>query len=201
MVRMDKLTHILSWVFVGIEDNVGISIVELAIVILGPVRDLQEKTQVHGKVQLTRCFWGGRGGVWVVEQIFLQGLFYRARVSRPVMLSLYQCIVVYLELDYTPDLYSNLASSALPSWLSLCRLFLYLSCMAKLSIKFDGSLGAIASRKSYVRTFLSVSEPNSARLLSFQSYFFAFLSPAIFLNLLFSIDRVTSQQGDVIDHE
>ena len=96
IVRMDKLTHILSWVFVGIEDNVGISIVELAIVILGPVCDLQEKTQVHGKVQLTRCFWGGGGGgggdLWVVEQIFLQGLFYRALVSRPVMLSVHHCI-------------------------------------------------------------------------------------------------------------
>ena len=68
---MAKLTHILSWVFVGIEDNVGISIVELAIVILGPVRDLQEKTQVHGKVQLTRCL----GVLWVVEQICFQCLF------------------------------------------------------------------------------------------------------------------------------
>ena len=32
----------------------------------------------------------------------------------------------YLELDYTPDLYSNFVSGALPRWLSLCRLFLYL---------------------------------------------------------------------------
>ena len=34
---------------------------------------------------------------------------------------------LYLELDYTPDLYSNFVSSTLPGWLSLCRLFLYLS--------------------------------------------------------------------------
>ena len=75
---MDKLTHILSWVFVGIEDDVGVSIVELAIVILGPVRDLQEKTQVHGKVHPSRCL----GVLWVAEQIFFaRAVLYTARVS------------------------------------------------------------------------------------------------------------------------
>ena len=84
---MDKLTHILSWVFVGVEDDVGVSIVELAIVILGPVRDLQEKTQVHGKVHPSRCL----GVLWVAEQIFLQGLFY-TEPELAVMLSVHRSL-------------------------------------------------------------------------------------------------------------
>lgn len=114
------------------------------------------------------------------------------------MLSLYQCIVVYLELDYTPDLYSNIASSALPSWLSLCRLFLYLSCMTKQSIKLDGSLGAIASSKLCKDLSLGV-RAKQRKVAVLPVVLLCLPKPSHFLLLdLFSIDRMTSQQGDVI---
>ena len=55
-----------------------------------------------------------------------------------------------------------------------------------------------------ISTFLSVSEPNSARLLSFQSYFLAFLSPAIFFlacsrSSACTVHAVKPKSSDVIE--
>ena len=80
----------------------------------------------------------------------------------------------HLKLDNTPNLDADFWSGALPGWLSLRRLFLYLQ-----QWKESWELECRARKLRNERTFLSVSDPNSARLLSFQSYFFALTKPAM----------------------
>lgn len=78
--------------------------------------------------------------------------------------------ITHLELNNPPDLKFDLLSSSLPGWFSLCWCFLDLQPSAICCYDY--------SRRGRVTCF-SVSDPNRARLLSFQSYFFALRRPAM----------------------
>lgn len=70
------MSHITLFFLVGIEDDVGVSIVELAIVVLGPVGDLQQITLLQ-RVQQTHA-----GTQQDVEVLWVVNKFARAVLQR-----------------------------------------------------------------------------------------------------------------------
>ena len=81
-----------------------------------------------------------------------------------------------LELDNTPYLHPHFLPGFIPSWFSLRRRFLYLQQENTAVVRLSEHYKRLTSR--------SVSDPNSARLLSFQSYFLAFTRPDIVAQMI-----------------